>query len=469
VEVLGARRGSGAGAGVSSLSPSAPTAVAHAALSEPVVSMECAATEDRVLNLFLTDGKHLTERKVPGIVSAPCGALEFGVVQAKLQATEFVGFRPLKRGEDIPSSTGETSAKGSKGKRSVSSSVKAALLGGQTHFFEMLNKSTLVGGTNVECTAAPAAAAAAAAANDGAAGSGMSRASTASAVECGGSGGPGAGSDSNGGEGGCGAGRSAIAAATAAGSRSTSASWGGEFSDFVTGDDGMGVFEIMWKDGGGTGPLRRLAFEANKSAFAYIREQVCAWSAAAAAAGDGAASASHRRRVSAGDAVPPLQKSLDFVGRGGSKGESEGERGGSDAINASGGGLKGGAGAGAGRRSGQSSMRRTQSDVNPPVASDERTGVDGGNGAEAGDEGRLRETWETSTSVVLTPGVYDPTLSEESAILSAEQVRSVAAALPARCRLCNWRLAYSSRRDGISLRSLYRSAAGREVTLNPKS
>ena len=45
--------------------------------------------------------------------------------------------------------------------------------------------------------------------------------------------------------------------------------------------------------------------------------------------------------------------------------------------------------------------------------------------------------------------------------LTADQVRCIVTALPARCRLCNWRLEYSSKRDGISLRSLYRAAIGK--------
>ena len=66
--------------------------------------------------------------------------------------------------------------------------------------------------------------------------------------------------------------------------------------------------------------------------------------------------------------------------------------------------------------------------------------------------------------MALSPGSQTPTLSEDSSILTADQVRSIVSALPARCRLCNWRLEYSSRRDGISLRSLYRAAAGKHCS-----
>jgi hypothetical protein len=44
-------------------------------------------------------------------------------------------------------------------------------------------------------------------------------------------------------------------------------------------------------------------------------------------------------------------------------------------------------------------------------------------------------------------------------------MRALAAALPGRTRLAAWQLAYSTRRDGISLRSLLRLGAGRAPSL----
>ena len=59
---------------------------------------------DRVLNLFLTDGKTLSERTVPGLVGAPNGALAFGTVSATVSGAEFVGLRPLRARRDEASS-----------------------------------------------------------------------------------------------------------------------------------------------------------------------------------------------------------------------------------------------------------------------------------------------------------------------------------------------------------------------------
>ncbi|GLC41538.1 hypothetical protein PLESTM_001212500 [Pleodorina starrii] len=69
--------------------------------------------------------------------------------------------------------------------------------------------------------------------------------------------------------------------------------------------------------------------------------------------------------------------------------------------------------------------------------------------------------------VALNPGggFCEPSLSEPSAIMPMDDVRALAGAVPPRLAAGRWQLLYSSGRDGVSLRTLYRKAAGRAPTL----
>lgn len=87
---------------------------------------------------------------------------------------------------------------------------------------------------------------------------------------------------------------------TAHHARQRSADGGRGSSPPQNGDpDALALWEIVWKDGGGDGPLRRLSFEANNFGCAYVQNQLEAWSTAAAspssppvaAPGQGAAAA----------------------------------------------------------------------------------------------------------------------------------------------------------------------------------
>ena len=60
----------------------------------------------------------------------------------------------------------------------------------------------------------------------------------------------------------------------------------------------------------------------------------------------------------------------------------------------------------------------------------------------------------------LSPGRFQPRQNEESSILSRQQVAALAQALPARHRLSQWSLLYSTVRHGISLQTMYRKGAG---------
>ncbi|GIL55153.1 hypothetical protein Vafri_10748 [Volvox africanus] len=69
--------------------------------------------------------------------------------------------------------------------------------------------------------------------------------------------------------------------------------------------------------------------------------------------------------------------------------------------------------------------------------------------------------------VAMTPGggFWEPTLSEPSAVMPLDDFRALAGAVPARLAARRWQLLYGSARDGISLRTLYRKAAGRAPTV----
>lgn len=60
-----------------------------------------------------------------------------------------------------------------------------------------------------------------------------------------------------------------------------------------------------------------------------------------------------------------------------------------------------------------------------------------------------------------------PTLAEPSTLMSPEDVRALAGAVPASVMLARglWTLEYSTARDGVSLHTLYRKAANKSPTL----
>ena len=316
--------------------------------------------EDRVLNLFLTDGKNLSERTVPGLVGASNGALEFGTVSATVRGAEFVGLRPLRTRRD------EASAKpAAQPQKWMSDRVS-----------DMLSRGN----------------------DDDPAGPGGTIDCHTRERRCSGS----AASDASFGD--------------ASSSRDSDGEEEGaesEDADSVDISDPrkaeMKTYEIMWKEGGGAGPLRRLAFEANLSGLEYVKKRVRIWSREARRGGD-----AHER--AARDAEEA-----------------------SNAI--------------------QEEMRRAS--LSP-----------------RGDDGNRRETARGETKTIkseaktkplaLPLGPHAARLSEPSAIFSEDAARRLQSALPARLRLRDWKMAYSSKRDGISLRSLYR-AASREAAENGSS
>jgi hypothetical protein len=327
--------------------------------------------EDRVLNLFLTDGKTLSERTVPGLVGAPNGALAFGTVSATVSGAEFVGLRPLRARRDEASSKPPTQPQ-----RWMSDRISDMLSRGNDD-----ENADVAGNADFDEEGADA----------------LPRRARR---------------------------RSGSVASDASGDASSFRDSDNEEEaseeterDANGGTDGLlqskrnapqeeslKTYEIVWKEGGGAGPLRRLAFEANRSGLAYVKKRVQAWSLEARQGGD-----AHER--AARDAEEA-----------------------SNAI--------------------REEMRRAS--LSPRLDAVENRG-----------EKKLSTSKTKPTALPLGP--HAARLSEPSAIFSEDVARRLTSALPARLRLRDWKMAYSSKRDGISLRSLYRAAAREASAKNGSS
>ena len=316
--------------------------------------------EDRQLSLFLTDGKGaLTERKVPGIVSAPPGVLQFGVVQAEVASTGFVGLRPL--GTDDAVNTAPTSTS------SVSTKLKS------------LMKGVLAGGTAVAFGA------------DGA--------------------------------------RDEPEATPDPADASTRSS-----------------YEIVWKEGGdgdkdtAGGTLRRLAFECDANAFEYVREQIRSWSASAMAGSTLNPNPKHRRAGS--------NLTIDLHD-GNAGAEDSGDEGGEGEVGKT----------AATERKGDDKVAEA-----PERAEDAPEGDGGGRSGEKGSTTPPphKHKRQNGEFFPVVDGA-DADMSDESAACSPAQARALSGALPARLRNATWRLRYSTKRDGTSLRTMYRAAGSARV------
>jgi|TARA_B110000977_G_scaffold193289_1_gene268058 hypothetical protein len=303
--------------------------------------------EDRVLNLFLTDGKHLTERKVAGLVAARNGALEFGTVSASVRQSEFVGFRPLKL---CGGGTADKSNAAPPAQKSMADRV-----------FDMLNRG-------VEPPPEEGAYASGALSEDEA-------------------------------EFGASAERSARTNEVGASLASLDFVADGSDNECAPEDDStsgnetvMTAYEIVWKHGGGTGPLRRLAFETNQLGLAYVKKQVKIWSVFA--------KQDLFKGVQDDEGTATADNDVECIGE---------------------------------------DMR---------LAS--RLG---------GNDRQFTSAATTSTTTKLPLGPHPVSLSEPSSIFTPAHAMRLHQGLPARLRHKEWKMAYSSRRDGISLKSLYRAAA----------
>jgi len=80
-------------------------------------------------------------------------------------------------------------------------------------------------------------------------------------------------------------------------------------------------------------------------------------------------------------------------------------------------------------------------------------------------EGPLGDTTEPTPLKVAHPNQSMPTMSEPSALLTEDDIRSLAAEVPLRHRQAQWRLLYSTQRDGISMQTMLRNARGQSPTV----
>ena len=224
----------------------------------------------------------------------------------------------------------------------------------------------------------------------------------------------------------------------------------------------------MWKEGGGKdgggkdgggkdggGQLRRLAFECDANGFEYVREQIRSWSESAtvtdrhgSADGAAAADAAARHRRAGSNLTIDLH---DGDAGDGDDGGDEGEVS-EDEVS--------------------KPVKAAEGEEDVVARRPERRTEE----APAGDRVRsVRETTTTGSSphVIRPKGpkffpVVDGArncadMSDESAVCDSSIAFALSRAFPARLRDSSWRLRYSTKRDGTSLRTMYRAAGSARV------
>uniref|UniRef100_A0A7S0KL95 Oxidation resistance protein 1 n=1 Tax=Ostreococcus mediterraneus TaxID=1486918 RepID=A0A7S0KL95_9CHLO len=100
---------------------------------------------------------------------------------------------------------------------------------------------------------------------------------------------------------------------------------------------------------------------------------------------------------------------------------------------------------------------------------DEDEDEDEGNGEDAKERGRAATRRGSSALSTSSEGIklslVDGAERGLGDIMTVEHMESLRRALPAMFRMRRWNLAYSTKRDGISLKSLYRHASAKEFTI----
>jgi len=164
-----------------------------------------------------------------------------------------------------------------------------------------------------------------------------------------------------------------------------------------------GVCQVLWKDGGGNGQLKRVVFEASVATQAHVHKHVETWSHAASS------------RAPMFDDGEHL--GMQEQGASSSKGE------------------------------GKPSITGTAPYDSPQ------------------DKQVLGEDGELVPPQHLIPIGQLPELNVPSKLLTDDHLKGIMAAVPKRLMQANWSLLYSTAQHGFSLQSLYRKAAGCEPTV----
>jgi len=182
-------------------------------------------------------------------------------------------------------------------------------------------------------------------------------------------------------------------------------------------DSEAGQWDILWKAGGGSGPLRRLTFSATAETRAYIQQQVESWASKHAGS-----DVHHKRAVLEEDeeeTTPRIDARPTLIfGRRGSPLAPEGSG-------------------------------KAAAEEEPPAEAAPASG----------------ESGEVVAPLHLSEGKWCPKVLGRSDLLGTRDINCLTNMLPRRYQQARWELAYSTEQHGISLQTMYRRAIGYTHTM----
>jgi len=198
-----------------------------------------------------------------------------------------------------------------------------------------------------------------------------------------------------------------------------------EAPETVCATPALGAWEIVWKEGGGQGPLKRLTFEADAAGYTFVEETLKRWSEAPIPS---------KTPVPSNSVTPSEPSTYNFT--------STAE--GADRLR-----LRPSVSEGALHRpalNGQGEASTTSTSTSSTTT--RRTS---------------EEATSTASDDIFLPPL--PAMSTPSQLLSESQLRRVAMWLPVRHRRGGWSLLYSTMRDGISMQTMCRLSSGHAPTV----